>query len=225
MQCPNLRRIQFGNDYYCDSPDEGGSWVVHLEPVDQGSINNPIFIDRIDGDMLGIMTEVPEAEHSDPWSATETIGRYVIRTRWNMQTAVPDEVSQEGMKAWWRYIKAEARFKNLHKFINLEGIEVIDMDDLVDLYEVQSHRTLERIYAQSILPYQVNDFERFAKIASSTLSVPRLAWEYEAKQIIISFLDLPNMMFIVRQHLPKLEELYFSLNGVRDAEVFMASAC
>jgi hypothetical protein len=98
----------------------------------------------------------------------------------------------------------------------------IELDFFIGLYQGQiaaGHtELLQHIYAQDTLPWTMDDFRVFSKVAGSSLVTLRLAQDCREEWEYVHPVDLPILTSIVRDELPNLRTFEFAMSEIRSAE-------
>lgn len=104
--------------------------------------------------------------------------------------------------------------------LNFDTVPVA-LEDLVSIYEAQTAAghtdRLQTIEAPKIIPYDLEAFRSFSKIASTSLVHLMLGREYQMG-VRISAMDLLGFSDIIKSSLPNLTTLSFAMHDVEAAE-------
>lgn len=221
---PNLIRVHFGAEYGPKEWNGVDIWSVHITPM-AIPFPGPTSPDIAPTPRIGWIDHYQTLDGGYHFPALASLDRhmptlapdgYNLRTRFNLHVLATDGLEKV---AWLRALENDPLLSHIHTSIVLLHLP-IDLAGLATLYTRQTQAghsaRLQTIYVTEVVPFPIEDFLLFAKVASTSLSVLYLL--NEDHDIHITFDDIPQLAMIIRIHLPNLVELSLGMMEIGEAE-------
>lgn len=208
-------------------------WTVNVRPIDhiaRNSATGPNVLGRVDHvQTLRFGSDALPPSSLDEGMPSELPGGYELQTRFDLYledgyesedaSEYEKSIDERPKAAWITALAENPIFAKLHKGLDLNDLPV-DLGLISRLYQRQidaGHTVrLVRIKAVETIPFSIEDFASFARIALKALR--RLYLTSRTRTSGIYFKDIPNLIGIVRENLPALLELHIGIDGLDSSE-------
>jgi hypothetical protein len=214
----------------------GDSWVITINPESVGFSSEDIkpfsLANRID--LISTRTirlSRPPSSTLLPPPFLPSAG-YFMKYRYDLDFSSHRHYDTPLFLAEWLAVFREhpCAFGNLHSGVNFGRLPV-DLSVLNTLYIRQASNgyadRLQHILAPNMTTWALGDFQTFAIISSHSLVSLTLCGgrreDYIPETIDITFMDLPDLVTLVKANLPCLKLFHIAIRGVEIGEVGLAA--
>lgn len=159
---------------------------------------------------------------------------FSLKERFDVELNYRDYTPSE-VQAWVTAMQEGECFTEMATAFNFCSLPV-SLEDIALLWKRQTaspHQRLSTIYGISMLPWDIHHFQSFAAIVSPSLTFLNLATRidyeerpkrpYRPDQLATTFDDLPSLVAIIRDTLPRLSTLIIGMKGVETADDLCAA--
>jgi len=231
--CPNLSSVRL----IFDSPYHS-SWSVNFDQRFSITAENTGRIKVLDQHTFDLAKGPPDSLNLSPAPSTAYTIKchldFVFERDFGLN--VPTQPEQRGLaEKWGKALITSSIFDQSYHSLDFTDIPV-DVISIVafvlrqlDLGRDYEDR-LETVIAYEMSPFSMEDFRLLASVASASLTVLKLVkqdqdeeehddqGQHPGGEALISFLDLPDLIIIVRRDLPHLEVLHMLIGNIEQAE-------
>lgn len=230
--CENLRKIHFGRGGAGYEPFENRSWVVncYAEPNSGmiGHIEHRYYLTRYMTNRHTTSSLPSPPSVGEDYSSSTRFDLELVYNGHSRYTCCSSHGPHQYNDVWLADLEEGPIFGALYRSIDF-GPTPVTLGHLIGLYKRQElagyAERLEVIIAPTLVPWDIPSFRAFSLTAGAWLTSLTLLNDnddYRRRENPtsgINFQDLPKLVSIISNHLPKLCELDIGLKGDQRDEV------